>query len=130
MRTSITLTLVAGLFVLVLGSGCVAALVGGAAAGAGTVAYVRGELTATESVSLDKAWSAAQEAMKDLQLTMFSQRKDGLSATLEATKADGKKIHIKLTKAAETETKIQIRVGVFGDQTWSRTILDQMKKHF
>lgn len=119
-----------GLLALVLGGGCVVALVGGAAVGAGTVAYVRGELRSTEKVTLDGAWAAAQAAMKDLQFTVVTMKKDGLAGSLEARMADNTKIQIKLSKTGPEAALINIRVGVFGDQTWSRAILDQMKKHF
>ena len=44
---------------LLMNSGCVAVLVGGAAAGtAGAVLYVKEELHSTEDVSLDRVWNA------------------------------------------------------------------------
>ena len=130
MNAKLAPIIVSGLLALVLGSGCVAALVGGAAAGAGTVAYVRGELRSSENVTLDVAWTAALEAMKDLQMGMEMQKKDGLSGTLKAHMADNTKVHIKVSKTGPAETLVRIRVGTFGNQTWSRAILDQMKKHF
>jgi hypothetical protein len=48
---------------LTLLTGCAGALiVGGAAVGAGTVAYVTGELKAVEEAPLDRGWSATRKA--------------------------------------------------------------------
>ena len=54
---------------LPFGSGCALFLIGGAAAaaGAGTVAYVNGELEETEDVAYDAAYDAALASMSDLQ---------------------------------------------------------------
>ena len=130
MNAKLSPIIVSGLLALVLGSGCVAALVGGAAAGAGTVAYVRGELKSSEKVTLDVAYTAALEAMKDLQMTLEMQKKDAHSRTVKAHMAETTTIHNSVSKTGPAETRIRIRVGTFGDQTWSRSILDQMRKHF
>ena len=60
-----------------LTAGCAAVLVGGAAAaaGVGTYAYVSGALTGSEAVSLDRAWSASQAAMKDLEFPITNKAK-------------------------------------------------------
>jgi hypothetical protein len=114
---------------LALGAGCAAVVVGGAvAAGAGGYAYVKGEVKATESASLDKAWNATLAAMKDLQYPVTARAKDALSAEVTARNASDKKITVRLTKLFEETTEIRIRVGTFGDEPLSRVILDKIKK--
>ena len=67
--------------VLALGSGCAVLLVGAAAgAGAGTYAYVNGELKDSETVSLDTARDATLAAMKDLGYAVVDNQKDSLTA--------------------------------------------------
>jgi len=112
-----------------LTAGCVAVAVGaGAAAGVGTYAYVSGELKSTQSATLDRTWAATQAAMKDLEFSVTSQRKDALQAELIARTAIDKKITIKLAKVSETATEVRIRVGTFGDKSLSLVILEKIKK--
>lgn len=111
---------------LALFSGC-AALVVGAAAGAGTYVYVQGELKSTESATLDRAWSATQGAVKELQFTTTTQQKDALKGRLIARTAMDKKVEINLTKVSDTVTEIRIRVGTFGDEDLSRIVMDKIK---
>ena len=111
-------------------SGCAVLLVGGAvAAGAGTVVYVKGELKATVDGTLDRAWAASQAALKDLQMPVTGQEKDGLQGKLTARAAGDKKVTIHLKKVTGTTTDIGIRVGTWGDEPMSREILDKIKKH-
>src|SRR5574341_485332 len=112
---------------LFLSCGCVALLVGGGV-GAGTVAYLRGELKSTEEASIDKTWQAAQEAIKDLEFVVTSKEEDAASAKLIARNAGDKKIEIGLKKVSDHLTRVTIRVGVFGDEPLSRLILERLKK--
>jgi hypothetical protein len=123
------LALMACLSVLV-GSGCGALVVGGAvAAGAGTVAWVKGELKATVDGDLDHAWSASQTALKDLQMPVSAEEKDGIQGKLTARAAADKKVTVQVKKATGTTTDIGIRVGTWGDEPMSREILEKIKKH-
>lgn len=116
-----------GFAILVL-AGCGAILVG-AAAGAGAVAYVRGELKATEEAALDDVISAAEAALKDdLKFPIHSKTTDAVSARFTSETAAGKDITINLKKTSATLTQIRIRVDVFGDEDLSRLILDKIKK--
>ena len=106
--------------------GCVVAAVG---AGAGTVAYVRGDLQTVESKSLDDVYKAAEKAAKELGLNVTKKTKDAMSATIVARDAQDKKITIKLSATAEETTKLSIRIGVFGSETKSRRIYEEIKKN-
>ena len=108
--------------------GCAALVVGGAA-GAGTVAYVRGELKAVEDVSLDRAWPAAKQAMSDLEFSVTKSEKDAFNGELVARGAGDKKVVVELKRQSDSVTEIKIRVGTFGDEAMSRKILETIKKH-
>jgi len=112
--------------------GCPAAVLvgGGAAAGAGSLAYVKGELKSTEEVSLNRAWKAAQMAMDDLEFQITHKGKDAFDAELSASGVGGKKIKVALKKISDTRTEIRIRVGTFGDKSLSQQILEKIKKRF
>lgn len=109
-------------------SGC-AAVVVGAAAGAGGFAYVNGEMTGTQPASLDQTWAAAQTTMQELQFPILTKSKDGAQAELTAKDSKGTKITLHLKRLSDTATDARVRVGVFGDQTLSRTILDKIRAH-
>jgi hypothetical protein len=108
-------------------TGCIALVVGGAA-GAGTYAYVSGELKTTESASLDRAWSASQGAIKELQFKVTTEQKDALQGRLIARTAADKKVEVNLKKISDNTTEIRIRVGTFGDEDLSQLILQKIKK--
>lgn len=103
-------------------------LVLAAAGGAGTVAYVSGKLKATVSQDVPTVYAASMKAMDDLKIPVSSSGQDALSATLTARDAQDKKITIDI-KRSGTTTDIVIRVGFWGDQAKSQTILDKIKSH-
>jgi hypothetical protein len=100
---------------------------GGAAAGGGTIAYIKGELKSTAQAPLDRAWEATQMAMKDLEFVITEKEKDAFDAKLTANGAGDKKINIALKKMSDTLTEIKIRVGAFGDKSLSQQILETIK---
>ena len=116
--------------VLAFNGGCALFLVGGAAAaGAGTVAYVNGELKETEGVAYDTACDATLAAMNDLQCVVVDKSKGPLTTKILARTSSDKKINITLEKQSASVTEIHIRVGTFGDESLSRQILDKIKSH-
>lgn len=122
----IVLLLAASPFIL---TGCLAAAAvgGAAAAGAGTVAYIKGELKATEEATLEKTWEATVGAVDELEFLVINKIKDAVSAELEAKTADNKTVKIELKRVTENLTDISIRIGTFGDETLSRYILSKIE---
>jgi len=106
-------------------TGCVVVAAG--AVGAGAVAYVRGELESSVEADLDTTYLAAQRALARLEFAKIDQRKSGLDAQLVHRTALDKRIEVKLKKVTDRLTKIQIRVGVVGDQELSLTLLDKIR---
>ncbi|MBN1223713.1 MAG: DUF3568 family protein [Candidatus Aminicenantes bacterium] len=123
--TSILGIITAGLATAFL-SGCFAAAVG---AGAGTVAYVRGDLVVTEAAGLENVHDAALKAVHDLDLNLISQKKDALSGEITARDIKDKKIQIKLAAVTDETTKVSIRIGTFGDETKSRVIYEKIREN-
>ncbi len=107
--------------------GCVAAVAAGAAAGAGTYAYVTGKLTATLEASLDDSYDASLKAVRDLEFNSVSSQKDVFEGWVKCQMADKTDVRIDLVKKADTVTEVRIRVGTFGDEKKSVTILDKIK---
>ena len=111
-------------------SSCAVLLVGGAvAAGAGTAVWVKGELKATVDGTLDRVWTASEAALKELEMPVTGQEKDGLQGKLTARGAGDKKVTIQVKKVTGTTTEIGIRVGTWGNEAMSREVLDKIKKH-
>ncbi len=118
-------------WVIAIGSqlGCSVLLFGGGdVAGAGMVAYAKGQLSAAEEVELDRAWDVAQGVMEDLDFTIESRHTTATSAKLVARGADNRRVTVGLQKRAGDLTEIQIRVGFFGDEALSRVIFNRMRR--
>lgn len=115
---------------MTLCGGCLVVAVGGAAAaGAGTVAYLRGELQTTVDASLERAVAASQQALKDLKMPVTAEERDGISGRITARAAGDKKVVIRTRKVTGTATELGIRVGTWGEETMSHQILDRIKQH-
>ncbi len=119
------LTVGGAMAMLTLNSGCLA-VAAGAGAGA-TVAYMRGDLDTTLNASYEKSVRAANEAIKQLQFAKVSENKDALQATIIARTGADKKIELRVDKLADDATKLKIRVGTFGDDALTQSILEKIK---
>jgi hypothetical protein len=127
--------MVAALAAMPLVQGCGLLLLGGVAAGAtyGTVKYVNNTLQVTQEVALDKAWSAANSALKELQMPVTASTKDGASGRLEARNAQNQPVTIQMTRKTDRVTEIRITVGTFdssANRTEAQQINDKMKARF
>jgi len=116
--------LLLGVFSLQVLPGCIAVAAG---AGAGVVAYVRGDLETTLANDFNPVVDATRGAIKDLEFASVSDNKDAFKAVIVARTAMDKKIEIELTNTGKNLTSIKIRVGVFGDEQLSLAILDKIK---
>lgn len=105
-------------------TGCVLVAAG---AGAGTVAYVRGELNTNVGHDYGKVVDATRRALKDLEFARVSENKDALKAVFVSRTALDKKVEVTVTRQGDKSTQVQIRVGLFGDEQLSVAILDKIK---
>lgn len=113
--------------VLVQGCGLELLLIGAGAAG--TIAYVKGDLEAVETAKLDVVYDATLKALDKLELKATTKSKDVLSGVIVARDTQNKKITIKLKAVSEEATKLSIRVGVFGSETKSRLIYQEIHEN-
>jgi hypothetical protein len=111
--------------VATLGAGCV--MIAAGAAGAGTVAYLRGELDASLSHPHDAVIRAADTALQQMQFPKLSEKKDAMVAEMIARTAMDKRVVVTLNNTGENLTRVRIRVGTFGDESISRALLDRIK---
>ncbi len=115
--------------IAVASTGCIA-LVAGGVAGAGGYAYYKGELKTTEGQPLEKVWAATEKAVTNLDLRVTSSKKDGLSGSVEAEGADGKRITIRAKTLTDNSTELRIRTGIIGDETQARRIRDSIISNY
>ena len=120
------LSLLVALSLLPLISGCAVA-VAGAAVGAGTYAYVRGELQSAVDQNFNKTVEATRAALKDLEFAKISEKKDAIDAEFIYRTALDKKVNVKLSKVTEKSTKVRIRIDLLGDESLSIIILEKIK---
>ena len=103
--------------------GCVLLALGtGAAAGAGAVAYMKGELRVTYTAPLDRTWEATLGALDDLGYGILTSQKGESGGEIEAKKVGQDKVTVGLSISGPGTTLVTIRVGIFGDEEVSRTI--------
>ena len=83
-----------------------------------------------ETISLEDAWVATQNALEDLHFSTDEKQKDAKTAQLKARSRKDRPVQITLKKQAEDQTEIGIRVGLFGDDATSYLILNKIKDRF
>lgn len=93
-----------------------------AGAALGTAAYINGEHTEVYNANLDRTWAATMAALQDMNIRVEKSTKDGLGATIEGERADGRDVKIKQEPTENGHTQVKIRVGTFGDQAESEAI--------
>jgi hypothetical protein len=122
--------LVAPAIVCLAGSCAAPVVVASAAAPAlqaGTAAFINGELEAAEIAPIETVYEASLSALKDLQFQIFYERPGDRTAYIFAHESAGVKITVFLEHKSPVVTKINIRIGVFGDQAISRLILGEIQ---
>jgi len=129
MRVKQTLLIIlsVGMAGFVQGCGLELLLIGAGAAG--TIAYVKGDLEAVESAKLDVVYDATLKSLDKLELKVTTKSKDVLSGMIVARDAQDKKITIKFKAVTEEATKLYIRVGVFGSETKSRLLYQEIREN-
>jgi hypothetical protein len=129
-KSSVIVTVLAVLSVLCSG-GCVWLAVGAAGAGVGygTYAFIRGELEVAYPNEFQQTWSAVLDALESLEIRKKSAVKDAFGGKIEAARADGTSIKIAIKPITSASTSVKIRVGVFGNQTISEMIADEIDRN-
>ncbi|QIW10987.1 DUF3568 domain-containing protein [Francisella sp. LA112445] len=106
-------------------------LIVGAAAGAGTIAYVQGKYSMNMDGNIKDIYNAALEAVQNNNDYVIT-KKDitPTQATIEGnTKVDSTDFSIEIEKLTSNASKVSIKFGTFGDKTASATLMDQIQKN-
>jgi len=123
-KSSLNILCICSLMTIV---GCIPLIIG-AAVGAGSVTYINGSLVRNVDEPVDRIHKASLAALKDLHLFVTADELNKHSAVIRAEYEDAKKIHISIEALTEYVAQIKIRIGTFGDQDESHTILDAILK--
>jgi hypothetical protein len=111
---------------VMLQTGCLVVAAGAAAAG--TVVYVRGDLKATLPNSYDAVVTVANQAIDSLRFRKTEEEGDALRTEIEARTGTDTGVDIDIIRVSDSLTEVHIRVGIFGDEAMSLTILEKMKE--
>ena len=114
--------------VLTLLTGCaVVAIVGAAAVGTGTYAYVNGELKREYPAPLDHTWAATVESLQALEVEVIDSDKDQAGGRIEGLWYE-KSTKLTFESKPDEITLVKIRVGTFGDRDASEQIGNEIQK--
>lgn len=108
-------------------SGCFLLL--GVGAGAGGTAYVMGKLETEIDASVPKLQRATVAGLGTLRMPVVQERGDKLTAEIESKTADDATVKVSLSSLTPSRSTISIRVGLIGNETRSRQILDAIRQH-
>ena len=92
------------------------------------VAWVRDALQTTVDAPLDRTVKATTNALKNLQFASVATKADAISGVVTAKTAREEKIEITITSVTPVQTRLDIRVGAFGDKPVSQRILSEILK--
>lgn len=94
----------------------------------GTAVYVNGELEVAYQVPFGRVWEAMQIAMAEMQFKIVDARiRTETKALLFAEEVTGRSTTISVTARTPVVTKVTIRVGLIGDQSISRLVMDRLE---
>jgi uncharacterized protein YceK len=117
------LTVLLGISLLV--SGCVAVVA--AAGGAGGYAWSRGKLSFTTSNDIDTTHDAAISSLTALDVKITGDTTDSMAGRINGLTATGEDVTVDLEPQSVRTTKVDIRVGFWGNEAQSRMIADEMQ---
>ena len=95
--------------------------------GVGIATYVRGDLEASLANGFNPVVDATHKAIKELGFTEISAKKETLSAVIVVQATSDRKIEISIADTGKGLINIKIRVGLFGDEQLSRSLLGKVK---
>ena len=97
--------------------GCATTTVGvGSSAVPGKYVYFTGELRATYSQPIAQMWPKTLSAMQELRLTVDTKYLDATGGEVEARRADGTPVKVRVVPTGQHSTTIGVRVGTPGSR--------------
>ena len=106
-------------------SGCIA-LVVGAGAGAGTYAYVDGELSRTYRANYQTTYKVCKDILEDMKQPILEENTDGTQTTIKSQRADETPMVVKVRIIDPEWTEVSVRTGYIG--VWKKEISEQFQE--
>ena len=120
-------------FTVMAGTGCALFVVAGAgaAAGVGTAQYISGELKQAYAAPMDKTWNASLAAVEELKMKTTEKYIDNLdqNRVIKGKIGEKKDFQIALEAMAKDVTMVKVRIGVFGDEEYSKKVQEVIAKN-
>jgi hypothetical protein len=120
-------------FLAMAGTGCALFVVAGAgaAAGVGTAQYINGELKQAYAAPMEKAWNAAVAAVDELKMKSTEKSIDNLdqNRVIKGKTRQGRDFQISLEATAKDVTTVKVRIGIFGDEEYSKKVQEAIAKN-
>lgn len=101
-------------------------LIGGA--GTSAVSFATGELRSSEPTPLVELDAACAIAVEQLGYEEITATRDEDSVRWQARTAGGDPVDIRLKADGDDETILRIRIGIFGNETVSRLVREQIQQ--
>jgi hypothetical protein len=114
-------------FTVLSSSGCFL-LLAGAAGGAGTAVWLQSKLSQTVNGPLPQAIQGAKAGLADLKVVVDKETTEPDVTQLKG-EFDGKPYWVDIRKVTDRSSKIEVRVGVPGDEKATRRIMEAIMKH-
>lgn len=109
-------------------SACAAAVIGGAGAGAASAVYVMGKAEADVDALPIQLAQATKQAFTVLAITPGEFHQTDLDAKITGYTANKDKITVTVKRKTGSVSHLSIRVGYFGDETFSQLIYDEIMR--
>ena len=103
-------------------TGCIALIVG-AGAGAGTFAYINGQLSRTYQASYEKTYAVCHQILADLKQPILEEKTDGTQTTIRSERIDQTPMTVQIRIIDPDWTEVSVRTGHVG--VWKRQISEQ-----
>ncbi len=121
------------LFTAMGGTGCALFLVAGAGAamGVGAAQYIGGELKQAYAAPMEKTWNASLAAVEELKMKPSEKSIDNTdqNRVIKGKTQDGRDFQISLEAMAKDVTMVKVRIGVFGDEDYSKKVQEAIAKN-
>ena len=117
---------------IVASTGCALFAAGaGVAVGVGGAEYYRGELKQAYAAPMEKAWMASLTAVEELKMKTTEKSIDNLdqNRVIKGSTEEGKDFQIALEALSKDVTTVKVRVGLLGDEAYSKKIQEVVAKN-
>ena len=120
------------LLALAASAGCALFAAGaGVAVGVGGAEYYHGELKQAYAAPMEKAWNASLTAVEELKMKATEKSIDNLdqNRVIKGSTEEGKDFQITLEALSKDVTTVKVRIGVFGDEAYSKRVQEMIAKN-